>query len=52
MSHSASSNTDSNDVLHSPQAESHFSERLAAWERARFAPPPEPPLNPVTPTAP
>ena len=28
----------------------HYADRLAAWEKGRFAPPPEPELHPFTPT--
>ena len=44
------SGTLSNESPKASPSTDDYTERLSAWEKARFAPPPEPPLKPIKPT--
>ena len=50
MSHDSSANPSSCESSENNLSQSEYAERLAAWERARFAPPPDPPSDPIEPS--
>ena len=50
MSHDNSETRSSSEPLEKHPSEDEYVDQLAAWERARFAPPPEPAPDPIEPT--